>query len=134
MPVVAERLWEAASLEEYIALKETPPDFSEYVEYLRKTLGVGKEEFFSRAVVSSSYGHEILRGNHAPPRKKVIQFAFGLRLNLEQTQKLLWVAGSALLYENFPFDACIMDSLRKRHNTVNANIALSDLDLPLLFE
>jgi hypothetical protein len=130
-------LFESNSLSEYITIignDTTPPQLCQYLDHLRKTIGIGKEELFARSSISSSYGHEIIKGTKHPTRNKIIQLAFGMRLELTETQKLLWLSRHATLDSLFRWDAVIIDAIEQKYTVTKTNLILSDQGLPLLFE
>jgi hypothetical protein len=130
-------LFEEASLDEFLLhISESAPAplFCEYLEFIRKTYGINKEELFTRSSVSSSYGHEIFKGFKTPTRNKVLQFCFGLRAGITEAQKLLWLSGHALLYPQIERDALIMTALAAKNSIINVNLDLSERGMPLLCE
>jgi hypothetical protein len=123
------------SLEDYLLLRAgiPLPELSRYIDYMRKTIGIGKDELFLRSSISSSYGHEIIKGTKHPTRNKILQFAFGMGINLAETQKLLWLSRHAVLDDSFEWDAVVMEAIEKRLSVTSTNILLSEIGLPLLF-
>jgi hypothetical protein len=109
-------------------------DFPEYLEMIRVSYGIGKEELFSRASISSSYGHEIFKGLKHPTRNKVLQFAFGMSCDLDKTQELLWLARHAILDDLFEWDAVIISAIEKKLSVTKTNLLLFENNLPLLFD
>lgn len=130
-------LFETPTLSEYISARDIDsviPRFGDYVEYVRKILGYGKEELFERACISSSYGHEIIKGRKHPTRNKALQFALAMRVTLDETEKLLWIARHAALHRFFVWDAVIMEAIERRMTVTKANLMLFERGLPLLYD
>jgi len=108
------------------------PPLHEYLHNLQESKGESAEAIINRADIERSYGHQIFKGTKKPSREKVIQLAFGLELNLPQTQKLLKAAGYGELYPKIKRDAAIIFCLCQRKSVVQTQSILHDLQLKLL--
>ena len=58
--------------------------------------------------LTKSYVHQIFNGEKKPSRDKLIAIAFGLRLNAEETQRMLKLGGCSELYPRTERDALIL--------------------------
>jgi hypothetical protein len=90
------------------------------------------ERVIKQAFIERTYGHQIFNGTRSPSRDKVIQLAFGFRLDVEGTQKLLKAAQKSPLYPRIKRDAAVLFCINRRMDILETQNMLSDLDLSLL--
>lgn len=88
---------------------------------------------FQRGQLKQSYAYQILNGQRAPTRDKIIQFAFGMKLGLEETNALLSTATKEPLYAKRPRDAAIIHALLHKQRIGQVNAQLLDLHLTPLY-
>ncbi|MDR0898113.1 MAG: helix-turn-helix domain-containing protein [Oscillospiraceae bacterium] len=100
----------------------TLPPIGVYLDDLRKEKGLKKEEFFALSGVSAGYGYEIFRGVKSPSRDTLIQFAFALGLDVDQTNDLLKIGEKAQLYPKMKRDALIIYALSCSFTIIKLNI------------
>lgn len=81
-------------------------------------------EIFKAAHLRPSYAYQILNGQRQPTRDKIIQFAFGMALDLDATNLLLSSATKQPLYAKRKRDAVIIFSLLHNQSieVVNDNL------------
>lgn len=91
-----------------------------------------KSKVLSYLNINTGYAYEILRQEKMPDRDKMIQFAFALSLNIDDTQEMLKKCGYAKLYVKNPRDAIIYYCITRRHSLIDANIMLSKKEHDLL--
>lgn len=89
------------------ALFQTQP-LTEYLSFLLKLYNIKKSEVIKQSGLTGVYGYQIFDGRREPSRDKVLQLAFGLQLNLEETKKLLKCAGQGELYPRVKRDALLI--------------------------
>ena len=87
------------------------PAFHVYLSNLCKSGGMVPEQIIKKAGIERTYGHQLFNGTRNPSRDKVLQLAFGLGLDLEETQKILKIARHSPLYPKFKRDAVILHCL-----------------------
>jgi transcriptional regulator with XRE-family HTH domain len=109
-------------------------DFTQYLEELIKQHGISKKNLIIRANIERGYAYQIIRGERAPSRDKLLQIAIGLSATLEETQTLLKLGGKSELYSRVKRDAAILFCLEKGYSIIDTQIFLSDRNLPLLKE
>ncbi|MBR2280215.1 MAG: hypothetical protein IJ903_04735 [Ruminococcus sp.] len=63
-------------------------------------------------------------GTRGATRDKVIQFCFGLKLDLAEAQQLLKISGNRELYVRDPRDIIIIFAIKERKSLVEANLDL----------
>lgn len=121
----------ASSLSELFKTKES--SFSEYVLELLAQKHEKDSEVYHRAQISRQLFNKIINEkNYQPKKNTAIQLAIGLKLDLEQTQKLLGKAGYELTRSS-KTDLVVQYFIERRdYNLIDINIALFDCGLPLL--
>jgi O-acetyl-ADP-ribose deacetylase (regulator of RNase III) len=114
-------------------LKGMESTFSEYLLDLLQECGEKDSTVYRRAEISRQLFHKIInKRDYQPTKSTAIQLAFGLRLNLAQTQKLLEKAGYALTRSS-KSDLVVQYFIeRGEFSIVTVNMALYDCGLPLL--
>lgn len=108
------------------------PTLSSYLKRLCEERGETHESVIKRASLDRVYGHQIFSGLRLPARDKVLQLAFGFGMDVEEAQALLKVAQQSALYPRIERDAAISFCLHKRMSFTEAQIMLSELQLPLM--
>lgn len=93
-----------------------------------------KAEVIRSANIDRTYGYQIFDGRKSPSRDKLIMICFGLKLNLDETQRLLKIAGLRELYPRDSRDAIISFSILHNMSLIDANEILYDKGLKPLGE
>ncbi len=125
----------AASIEGDLGefLKQHESTFSEFLLGLLKERTGKDSEVYKRAEISKQLFSKIMSNkDYKPTKDTAIQLAIGLKLDLNQTQKLLEKAGYALTRSSkadLVVEYCIKNRI---YNVTFINEALSDCGLPLL--
>lgn len=105
----------------------------EYLEMLLNEKKLKKSEVIERANLDKNYAYQIFNGNKTnPSRNKLIMLAFGMRLNLNETRKLLKLCNAADLYARSPRDSIIIFCLMKGNSLISCNEYLADFSLDIL--
>lgn len=110
------------------------PDFHEYLLELCRDRQMKKETVIRRAGIERTYGYQLLNGTRKPSRDKVLQLALALRLDADETQKLLQIAGKSLLYPRLKRDAAVLYCVSHGHSAMDAQLLLQELGLAPLGE
>jgi hypothetical protein len=123
------QLKEATNIERYI--DDNRSEFlSDTVSGVLNKLLIKKDLKKSEVVKDSdlhrSYVYEIFNGDKIPSRDKIIAIAFGMHLDLDETQQLLKRCGHRELYSRDRRDSIIMFALNKKKSLIDCNILLSD--------
>ena len=90
---------------------------------------MSRYRLFRKADITSSFGYEMLNGKRLPDRDTLLRFAFLLQLSIEQTQKMLNLAETSLLYPRRLRDSVILFFLRDRKTIAEVNAMLREHDL-----
>ena len=102
------------------------PSFDEYLAELQKKKGESAEQIIKRGMIEKSYGHQIFKGSRNPSRDTCLQLAFGFELDVEETQRLLGLAGKRLR------DAAIIYSIHNHISLADTQIVLEKLGVPVI--
>lgn len=116
-PLPAERLTEdllarllgSKNPEEYLAQGETID--RTLVDYLNQLLdheGINRSRLATRACINGTYLYDIFSGKSKPKRDNALMLAFGLNCSLNETQRLLKLAGVNELWAKDRRDAIII--------------------------
>jgi len=107
--------------------------FHQYLKDLMKKKRVTAPALISGACISKTYAYQFINGERLPGRDIVLRMAFALKLNIDDTQRLLTLAGKGVLYPKIRRDAGILFCLRKKMTLDETNSFLEDLgEVPLL--
>lgn len=98
-----------------------------YLERLIEERGFTKKDIIRKLNLDESYGRKIFGGQRTPTRKILLQCAFLLSLNLEETQRLLDVGQKPRLYPRVRYDAAIIHGLEKEMNLEQMNVFLEEI-------
>lgn len=109
-------------------------DCASYLNELMQRYGVSKKELIIRANLERGYAYQIIRGERAPSRDRLIQLAIGVGATLDETQILLKRGGKNELYPRVKRDAALIFCIEKRYSIIDTQLFLSERNLPLLKE
>ena len=85
-----------------------------YLATLLKKYSISKNEAINNSALSQIYGYQIFSGKRPnPSRDKILQLIFGMSLNLEDSQRLLKLAGVSELYPRIKRDSIILFAINK---------------------
>lgn len=129
------KLFKAPDLERFIKNNiddSTIPKFHFYITEFCRQSGYIPEQIINKAAIDRTYGHQLFNGTRKPSRDKVIQLAFGLGMDVENTQKLLKLAQKNVLYPKIKRDAAILYCLHNKMDILEAQNVLQTLGQTLL--
>ena len=131
------KLTRAKKIDSFFAENETQFGIEDFQNCLKKYCEAKNtipEHVITRAQIDRTYGHQLFNGTRNPSRDKVIQLAFGLGLNVEETQHLLRAASKSTLYPRIRRDAVIIYALKEKWSLLETQEALSQYNLTILGE
>lgn len=99
----------------------TDVSLSEYLTALLKEKGLTKSEVIKKSELSDIYAYQIFSGVKQPTRDKVLCIAFGMGLNVTETQQLLKSCGLPFLYAKHKRDSIILFALDRKLSVVETN-------------
>ena len=107
-------------------------NLSDLLAALLQSKNLKKSQVIKNAELSEVYGYQIFSGIRIPERKKLLCLAIGMKLNIEETQRLLKCAGYSTLYVKLPFDSIVLYGLCKALSVVQINELLYEYELETL--
>lgn len=108
------------------------PVFNEYITSLCCAKGEKEETVIRRGGIESSYGHRLFKGTRNPSRDTVLQLAFGLELDSDETQQLLKVARATALHPRVKRDAVIAYCLYHHMSFMDVQELLFENSMPII--
>lgn len=103
---------------------------ADYLNDIIEKKKLKKAEIIKKAEISEVYAYQIFSGiRKKPERGKLLCLAFGMELNLNETQELLKISGYSQLYVKKPFDSVIIYAICNQLSVVDTNNLLYDYDL-----
>ncbi len=108
------------------------PTFMEYIKRLLDERGLNAEKLGTMAFLSRSFSYQICSGARIPGRDIIIRIALALRLSLDETQRLLTIAGRNSLYPKVKRDSVLIYAVLNQKGILGAEELLTSLKLPSL--
>ena len=109
------------------------PSFHEYLYRLLDAKDIAIPALIASACISKTYAYQFINGERMPGRDIVLRIALAARFNIDETQRLLTLAGKNVLYPKVRRDACILYCFRKKMSLDETNLFLEELkEVPLL--
>ena len=108
------------------------PDLSKYLMELLARKGLKRAQVVEDSGVDKAFVYQIFNGSKRPSRDKLIAITFGMRLNEEETQRVLKIAGHSELYPRVPRDALILFSIQRGMDIWQTDDALDKNGFPTL--
>ena len=103
---------------------------SDYLNNIIEKKKLKKSDIIRKAEISEVYAYQIFSGiRKKPERNKLLCLAFGMELNLDETQELLKISGYSQLYVKKPFDSVIIYAICNQFTVVETNNMLYKYDL-----
>ena len=102
-----------------------PLTFSEYIKKLMIERNLYKTDISKLSNLDRSYTSQIIEGTKNPGRDKVLAISIGIKLNLEETQKALKLAGLSELYPKSKRDSIIIYAINKKMSVMDTNYELA---------
>lgn len=129
------RLFKTSSIKRFVknyddVMEHVP--FCVHLNHLCSDRGVVAAHVIKKSGIERTYGHQIFNGTHRPSRDKVIQLAFGFKMDFDETQDLLKMACKSSLYPKIKRDAIIIYALNKNYTVDDVQMTLSEMGLRLL--
>lgn len=129
------RIFKTRNLSRFMQQNEQhmrPLDFCGCLKQLCDARQLVPERVIMQSQIERTYGHQIFNGTRRPSREKVLQLAFGLRLTVEETQRLLRAADRSQLYPRLRRDAALIFCLQNGLTLLETQELLGKNGLTLL--
>lgn len=101
---------------------------SEYVNMMALKKNLSKSEVVRGSDLSTVYAYKIFSGERAPKRDKLLALAFGLKLDLDETQRMLKIGGAGALYPRIKRDSVIIFAIKEGLSLIDCNELLYELE------
>lgn len=122
--VAFENLMNAESIGNFLAKNDQnmiESTLSEHLMALLKQKGIKRADVVRDSGLEKAYVYQIFNGEKKPSRDKLIAMAFGLHLNIEETQRMLKSGGCSELYARVRRDAVILFAVNLGKNIAEAD-------------
>lgn len=106
--------------------------FTDYIHQLLAEKHLDKAEIIAESQIPRTYAYQIFQGTKQAGRDKILQLAFAMKLDLEETNRMLTVANHAHLYAKKQRDAIIIFALSNSYSLMEVNELLDELNHELL--
>ncbi len=106
--------------------------FFEYLNLLAAQKKTSKSKIIKASQINQVYGYQIFAGTRVPGKDKIIAIALSMKLNIDETQRLLKLACAPVLYPKNSRDCIIIDSINKGTDVTELNSILYEYGLDCL--
>ena len=126
-------LKKVGALEKDRILKEIRDvSFVDYINEILLEKDLEKSDIIRDAQIPRTYAYQIFQGSKQAGRDKILQLAIAMKLNLEETNRLLTVAHHNHLYAKQQRDAILIFGIRKQYSLIQINELLDEFHHELL--
>ena len=126
-------LKKAGALEKDRILKEIRDvSFVDYINEILLEKNLEKSDIIRDAQIPRTYAYQIFQGSKQAGRDKILQLAIAMKLNLEETNRLLTVAHHNHLYAKQQRDAILIFGMSKQYSLMEINELLDEFHPELL--
>ena len=126
-------LKKAGALEKDRILKEIRDvSFVDYINEILLEKDLEKSDIIRDAQIPRTYAYQIFQGSKQAGRDKILQLAIAMKLNLEETNRLLTVAHNNHLYAKQQRDAILIFGISKQYSLMEINELLDEFHHELL--
>ena len=105
---------------------------AEYLNILLREKDLEKSEVIKNSNINGIYAYKIFNGERKPSRSKLLCLAFGMCLDLDETQRLLAVSDCGMLYSKNPADAVVIHAITNKLSVIECNEILYENSLPVI--
>lgn len=126
-------LKKAGALEKDRILKEIRDvSFVDYINEILLEKDLEKSDIIRDAQIPRTYAYQIFQGSKQAGRDKILRLAIAMKLNLEETNRLLTVAHHNHLYAKQQRDAILIFGISKQYSLIQINELLDEFHHELL--
>lgn len=113
--------------------EKNDPAFHEYLNKLMEKQQFYAPDLIVGACISKTYAYQFINGERLPGRDIILRIGLTMKLNLDEVQRLLTLAGKSVLYPRIRRDAAVLYCIKKKMTLDETNSFLEDLgEEPLL--
>lgn len=106
----------------------------DYMNYIIHDKNLDPIEIIRKSNIERSYFYQIANGRRVPSRDKMIQLAIGMKLDIDETQKLLKIGNKTSLYPKVKRDAAIIFCIKNNFDLIKTQEFLDELKMISLGE
>ena len=126
-------LKKASALDKDRILKEIRDvSFVDYINEIMLEKNLEKSDIIRDAQIPRTYAYQIFQGSKQAGRDKILQLSIAMKLNLEETNRLLTVAHHNHLYAKQQRDAILIFGISKQYSLIQINELLDEFHHELL--
>ena len=115
-----EKLKKHGAFDESSVLNEAPPELSDVLNRLIDDRKMKKSDLIRMINVDRNYGYQVLNGKRTPTRNFIIQTSLILKLDINEMNYLLQLAGKSTLYVRNLVDARVFYAINHRMDYYDA--------------
>lgn len=104
-----------------------PPSLPDHLRCLLERQHVSVTALIERSQLSKPFVYQILNGTRKPCQDALVRIALALRLDVEDTQRLLKVGRNAALYPKVSRDAALLSCIKKGMDLCDTSDFLEEL-------
>lgn len=112
------------------ALKDV--SFVDYINALLIEKNLEKSDIIRDSCIPRTYAYQIFQGSKQAGRDKVLQLAIAMRLDLDETNRMLTIAHHNHLYARQQRDAIIIFAISNQYSLMAVNELLEEFQQELL--
>ena len=105
-----------------------PLSLEAFMEQKKQEKGLTIPQVMISSGLSKSYIYQIFEGKRKAGRDIMLRIAFGMKLSVEETQRLLTLSGNSILYPKVQRDAVLIFALDKKYTLMEVEQLLEELD------
>ena len=109
-----EELKKRGAFDESTVLNEAPPELSDVLNKYIDDRKMKKSDLIRMINVDRNYGYQVLNGKRTPTRNFIIQASLILKLDINEMNYLLQLAGKSALYVRNLVDARVFYAINHR--------------------
>lgn len=106
--------------------------FQDYINQLMLEKNIEKSAIIRDSLIPRTYAYQIFQGSKQAGRDKVLQLAFAMKLDLDETNRLLTIAQHNHLYAKQQRDALVIFGISNQYSLMEINELLDEFHHELL--
>ncbi|MBE6889807.1 MAG: hypothetical protein IJD85_09365 [Oscillospiraceae bacterium] len=115
-----EELKKRGAFDESTVINEAPPELADVLNRLIDDRKIKKSDLIRMINVDRNYGYQVLNGKRTPTRNFIIQTSLILKLDIDEMNYLLQLAGKSTLYVRNLVDARVFYAINHRMDYYDA--------------
>lgn len=93
---------------------------------------LNKKDVVKNSNLNLNYVYQIFNGRRNAQRDKLLMLAFGLNLDVSETETMLKIANVPILYAKDRRDSIILYSIHNKYSVIKCNIELDNVNYQIL--